>query len=114
MRNLKLKCPKCNRLFRTEKGLAWHLLHIHEIRLEYANLKQELDKQSLNQVTLPVRIAHVDLQKRLISVVKACTACQRDGVEPPPDLKREETELERQLVEMETNYPGLVAGRKQL
>jgi uncharacterized C2H2 Zn-finger protein len=107
MRNLKLKCPGCNRLFRTEKGLAWHQLHIHEIRLTYANLKQEIDKQSLGQVPHFVRLEHLALIKQLTIATEAYTAYLRDRAEPPPDLKRERTELRRQLVDMEANYPAL-------
>ena len=97
MRNLKLKCPSCNRLFRTENGLAWHLLHIHEIRLTYANLKEEVDKQSLSQVPYTVRLDHLTLLEQLTTTTEAYNAYLRDGAEPPPDLKRELTKLQRQL-----------------
>lgn len=42
MKNLKLKCPSCNRLFRTENGLIWHLLNIHQLRDAYAIVKDQL------------------------------------------------------------------------
>ena len=48
MHNLKLKCQKCNKLFRTENGLAWHLLHRHEFRDIYEKVKKQI---SLNEPT---------------------------------------------------------------
>jgi CRISPR/Cas system-associated endonuclease Cas3-HD len=75
--------------------------------LTYANLKQEVDKQSLSQVPLTVRLAHMNLMEQLIASTKAYTAYLRDGAEPPPDLKRELMKLQRQLADMQTNYPAL-------
>ena len=87
--------------------VLFYLLHIHEIRLTYANLKQEVDKQSLSQVTYTVRLEHLTLMEQLTTTTEAYTAYLQDRAEPPPDLKRELTTLHSQLTDMETNYPAL-------
>lgn len=75
--------------------------------MTYANLKQELDKQSLSQVPYTMRLHHLTLMEQVTTTTEAYTAYLRDGAEPPPDLKRELTTLQSQLADMEANYPAL-------
>lgn len=112
MKNLKLKCPKCNKVFRTGNGLAWHLLHRHDYKLTLDQLKSELDKRRLALLPLATRQRHSGLMQDLLRNYEAQTAYIQKGFaideEPLRKLKAEEQNLLRQLQEIEMQAQMLV------
>jgi hypothetical protein len=82
-------------------------LHRHEIRLTYAELKEEIDKQLLSQVPDAVRQYHHSLMRQLNDAIKACIEYWRSGTRLPADIERERAILEKELSDLEVEYPQL-------
>ena len=105
MRNLKLKCPKCNKVFRTQNGLAWHLLHRHDYKLSFDSLKREMSERAFELMPSITKQRYIELMKTLTTTVMKTTSSLYDQGKPiPDDLKHREEELERQLEAIELEF----------
>ncbi len=104
MRNLKLKCPQCNKVFRTRNGLAWHLLHRHDYKLSFDSFKREVDKRAFELMPFITKQRYLELIKTLTTVMETMTRLRHEGKPIPDDLKHRREELERQLEEIQLEF----------
>ena len=57
----RIPCSRCAKKFRTESGLRWHLLHIHDCR----------DVEKLLWEPAPHKLAHIAVMKELLLQIYA-------------------------------------------
>lgn len=104
MKNLKLKCPKCNKVFRTQNGMAWHLLHRHDYKLSFDSFKKELRNRAFELMPPTTRVRYIRLMETLTTVLETMSRLSNQGKPIPDNLKHQREELELQIEAIELEF----------